>query len=160
MKKIPSNRLGLDSLKLVLWGVKMWQTFSSKTLLIFASVRSIVSWLGFLFSKLIYRRINIFYLWLRICIWLREQLHRLLKLHSDWSGTGEVRFLFLPSKIFVIREERSVSPVMFQCTFAATCATIVSGSIAERGNFNGYIIFAMLITGVVYPIQVSWEILR
>ena len=44
---------------------------------------------------------------------------------------------------------------MFQCTFAATCATIVSGSIAERGNFNGYIIFAMLITGVVYPIQVS-----
>ena len=44
---------------------------------------------------------------------------------------------------------------MFQCTFAATCATIVSGSIAERGNFNGYIIFAMLITGVVYPIQVG-----
>ena len=43
---------------------------------------------------------------------------------------------------------------MFQCTFAATCATIVSGSIAERGNFNGYIIFAMLITGIVYPIQV------
>ena len=39
-----------------------------------------------------------------------------------------------------------------QSTFAATCATIVSGAIAERCNFNGYIIFSVLVTGVTYPI--------
>ena len=44
----------------------------------------------------------------------------------------------------------------FQCTFAATSATIVSGAIAERCNFNGYIIFSVLMTGVVYPIHTHW----
>ena len=43
-----------------------------------------------------------------------------------------------------------------QCTFAATSATIVSGAIAERCNFNGYIIFSVLMTGVVYPIHTHW----
>ena len=46
--------------------------------------------------------------------------------------------------------------IYLQTTFAATCATIVSGAIAERGNFNGYIIFAMIITGIIYPIQAHW----
>ena len=44
----------------------------------------------------------------------------------------------------------------FQCTFAATCVTIVSGAIAERCNFNGYIIFCVLVTGVTYPIAAHW----
>ena len=44
----------------------------------------------------------------------------------------------------------------FQCTFAATCVTIVSGAIAERCNFNGYIIFCVLVTGVTYPISAHW----
>ena len=46
--------------------------------------------------------------------------------------------------------------MFFQCTFAATSATIVSGAIAERCNFNGYIIFSVLMTGVVYPIHTHW----
>ena len=45
---------------------------------------------------------------------------------------------------------------LFQCTFAATCATIVSGAIAERCNFNGYVIFAIIVTGVTYPISAHW----
>ena len=45
---------------------------------------------------------------------------------------------------------------IFQCTFAATCATIVSGAIAERCQFNGYIIFAAVMTGVIYPIPTHW----
>ena len=44
----------------------------------------------------------------------------------------------------------------FQCTFAATCVTIVSGAIAERCNFNGYIIFCVIVTGVTYPIGAHW----
>ena len=43
-----------------------------------------------------------------------------------------------------------------QCTFAATCATIVSGAIAERCSFNGYIIFAGIMTGIIYPIPTHW----
>ena len=46
--------------------------------------------------------------------------------------------------------------MFFQSTFAATCATIVSGSIAERCNFNGYIIFCFVMTGIVYPISTHW----
>ena len=45
---------------------------------------------------------------------------------------------------------------MFQCTFAATCATIVSGAIAERCSFNGYIIFSSVVTGIIYPLVVHW----
>jgi len=43
-----------------------------------------------------------------------------------------------------------------QATFAATCTTIVSGAIAERSNYNGYIIFCVFVTGVIYPIQAHW----
>ena len=44
----------------------------------------------------------------------------------------------------------------FEGTFAATCATIVSGAIAERCHFNGYIIFSTVMTGLLYPIPVHW----
>ena len=43
-----------------------------------------------------------------------------------------------------------------QGTFAATCATIVSGAIAERCHFNGYIIFSTVMTGLLYPIPAHW----
>lgn len=45
---------------------------------------------------------------------------------------------------------------LFQAVFAATAATIVSGAVAERTKFTGYLIFSILITGVIYPIFGSW----
>lgn len=45
---------------------------------------------------------------------------------------------------------------IFQAVFAATAATIVSGAVAERTKFTGYLIFSILITGVIYPIFGSW----
>ena len=45
---------------------------------------------------------------------------------------------------------------MFQCVFAATAATIVSGAMAERTNFVGYILYSVIITAVIYPIFGSW----
>jgi Amt family ammonium transporter len=45
---------------------------------------------------------------------------------------------------------------LFQAVFAATAATIVSGTVAERTKFTGYLIFSIIITAVIYPIFGSW----
>ena len=46
---------------------------------------------------------------------------------------------------------------IFQAMFAATAATIVSGAVAERINLLGFLIYATIIVGVVYPIAGSWH---
>ncbi len=45
---------------------------------------------------------------------------------------------------------------MFQVVFAATAATIVSGAMAERTKFVGYLIYSAVISAVIYPIFGSW----
>ena len=45
---------------------------------------------------------------------------------------------------------------MFQAVFAATAATIVSGAMAERTKFVGYLTYSALLSAVIYPIFGSW----
>jgi len=45
---------------------------------------------------------------------------------------------------------------MFQVVFAATAATIVSGAMAERTKFVGYLMYSVVISAVIYPIFGSW----
>jgi len=45
---------------------------------------------------------------------------------------------------------------MFQVVFAATAATIVSGAMAERTKFTGYILYSIFVSALIYPIFGSW----
>ena len=45
---------------------------------------------------------------------------------------------------------------MFQCVFAATAATIVSGAMAERTRFTGYLCYSFCVCAFIYPVFGSW----
>jgi Amt family ammonium transporter len=57
----------------------------------------------------------------------------------DWAG-GDWNFTFL----------------IFQTVFAATAATIVSGAMAERTKFVGYLLYSVVICAFIYPVFGSW----
>ena len=50
----------------------------------------------------------------------------------------------------------SMSDWFFQMVFVATAASIVSGTLAERIKIWPFIIFTVILTGVLYPITGSW----
>lgn len=49
------------------------------------------------------------------------------------------------------------SDFFFQLMFCATTASIVSGALAERIKLWPFLVFTLLLTGFIYPIQASWK---
>jgi Amt family ammonium transporter len=49
-----------------------------------------------------------------------------------------------------------MSDWFFQMVFVATAASIVSGTLAERIKVWPFLIFVIVLTGVIYPIQGAW----
>jgi Amt family ammonium transporter len=50
-----------------------------------------------------------------------------------------------------------MSDWFFQMVFVATAASIVSGTLAERIKVWPFLIFVVVLTGIIYPIQGSWS---
>lgn len=67
---------------------------------------------------------------------------------TGWFGTSQ--FLLLNM------QERDYVMFFFQLMFASTAATIVSGAIAERTKFMGYLIGSVVICAFIYPIFGAW----
>ena len=44
----------------------------------------------------------------------------------------------------------------FQLVFAGTAATIVSGAVAERIKFKAFLVFSLLLVGLMYPVTGHW----
>jgi len=50
----------------------------------------------------------------------------------------------------------AASDFFFQVVFVATCMSIVSGAVAERMKLWSFLLFAVVMTGVIYPLEGSW----
>lgn len=74
-------------------------------------------------------------------------------------GVGSFVGTFSPFSLGEFAKGLSIPPeafIVFQTMFCATAATIVSGAIAERTKFSAYLMYSVLIVGVVYPISGHW----
>ena len=83
--------------------------------------------------------------------------------NADWVIPGWFKFggVFFDPTVTpdMVTEGKLVPSVdfLFQLAFAGTAATIVSGLVAERIKFGEFIIFSLILCGILYPITGSWQ---
>ncbi|MCY4006861.1 MAG: ammonium transporter [Rhodobacteraceae bacterium] len=85
---------------------------------------------------------------------------------DSWSIAGWVGILFQPTSLEPVglaAEDAALdyasvgSDFFFQLMFCATTASIVSGTLAERIRLWPFLIFVVVLTGIIYPIEASWQ---
>ncbi len=79
---------------------------------------------------------------------------------NDWiGGFGDLFFAESSKPDVLVDISGGLSPAsnfFFQVVFAATAVTIASGAMAERTKFTTYLVFAAVMTAVIYPVVVHW----
>ncbi|MEP3299492.1 MAG: ammonium transporter [Pseudoruegeria sp.] len=85
---------------------------------------------------------------------------------DGWIIPGIVGTLFAPTSLEAVGLSASDaaldyasvgSDFFFQLMFCATTASIVSGTLAERIKLWPFLIFVAILTGIIYPIEASWQ---
>jgi len=85
---------------------------------------------------------------------------------DGWMITGYLGILIAPAVLEPVGlaaadaslDYASVgSDFFFQLMFCATTASIVSGTLAERIKLWPFLIFVVVLTGFIYPIEASWQ---
>lgn len=98
-------------------------------------------------------------------------MYLLVGYYIMYSSGGSI----LPSLGFLIGAENTVEEVLaqageedapyyslradffFQIVFAGACMSIISGAVAERLKLWSFLVFAVIMTGFIYPIQGAWS---
>ena len=70
---------------------------------------------------------------------------------SSYNGLFGTDLFFLKTDI-----AEWMTYFVFQAMFVATAATIISGAVAERMKFVGYLLITILATGIIYPLVGHW----
>lgn len=74
---------------------------------------------------------------------------------GGWIGIDNDKYMDLMTSRYGVNHTYWTD-FIFQAMFAATAATIVSGAVAERIKLSAFMIYALLMVAVAYPIAGSW----